>query len=483
MAKTNYTTVTDVPLIRVGTWNPVEGDGTITLDILNQIVEASQDTRLNIPVIKLGHVDERFENPDYFEDGEPAYGQVINLRVTDDEGGTLVGDYINIPEDLADVMASAYPFRSVEIYFGVQLADDKGKVVEEFPAVLTAVALLGEAPPAVSGLGAIHEAFAGKKASARSFQVDAAGKFALTAGHTFESLRAQLRAILEARTGQGEYVWVADLDDCMVIYERENADGYTNWREGFVINPDGTITLSGTPEQVVRVTSFEPVTKNSGFPQFKSARTQSVRVQKPVARVAAGQPTTTLEDTVTPEQIKKLREQGLISADTTDEAVLAALAPAAETNETTTPDAEADNDAEATADQEAEAPAAPVAAAAASLAPATVQVSASSFADMQNRLSAAESKLSAYAQAETGKRHNQIIASAMSSGRIHPKDEEGWRNLLAANEEQATALLDSLQPVINTSERGSDLAAFAVDTTEAVTKAHQSTDDAVFGGK
>ncbi len=51
---------------------PAEGDGTVTVDILNNIVTASQNPRLNIPVIKLGHVDERFDNRDYFEVEEPA---------------------------------------------------------------------------------------------------------------------------------------------------------------------------------------------------------------------------------------------------------------------------------------------------------------------------------------------------------------------------------------------------------------------------
>lgn len=480
MAKTNYTTVTDVPLIRVGTWNPAEGDGTVTLDILNDIVAASQDPRLNIPVIKLGHVDERFDNPDYFEDGEPAYGQISNLRVTEDEGGTLVGDLINIPEMLADVMESAYPHRSVEIYFGVQLTDQAGEVLEEFSAVLTALALLGEAPPAVSGLGAIHESFSGRKSAARSFRVDQAGKFALTAGHTFESLRTQLRALLDARTGTDEYVWIADLDDSMVIYESEGPDGYTNWREAFVINTDGTVTLSGQPEQVVRKTSFEPVAVNSAFPHFKSGRPQSVRVQKPVALVAAGKPTTSLEDTVTPEQIKKLREQGLIAAEVTDDAVLAALNPDATQSSGDEEQAE-DEQTQELADQEA--PAAPVAAAAAPVAPATVQVSAASFADMQTRLTRAESQLAENAKQETAKRHNAIIANAKREGRIHPKDEANYRKLLSANESDTTALLAGLQPVIHTSETGSAQAAFTVGTDDAVAKAQADLDAKTFGGK
>lgn len=474
MAKKTYTTLTDVPLIRVGGWNPAEGDGDVTLDILENVVAASIDSRLNIPVIKLGHVDKRFDNPDYFEDGEPAYGQITNLRVTDDEGGTLVGDLINIPQDLVDVMESAYPFRSVEMHFGVQLTDAEGTLIEEFPAVLTALALLGEAPPAVSGLGAIHEAFSGKAASGKAFRVDTSGRFALTAGHTFESLRTHLRTALQSTAGESEYLWVSDLDDSMVIYERENGDGYTCWREGFTINLDGTVVLNGQPEQVVRTTSYAPVAQNAVLPHFKSGEPHSGRVQKPAAHVAAGQSITpqTMEDTVTPEQIETLREQGLLSADVTDDAVLAALNPAA--------DSAAEVEAVAAAAAAVETPA-PVAASA--QVPATVRIEAASFADMQTRLARAEQTIADNAKQETAKRHNQIIATAKSAGRIHPDNEQNWRTLLAANEQQATTLLADLQPVIHTRELGSDAASFTVDGDVAVSKAQADLDSKIFGGK
>lgn len=471
MAKTTYTTVTDVPLIRVGKWNPSEGDGTITLDQLEQIVAASTDSRLNIAVLKLGHTDERFDNPDFFDgDGQPAYGQVTNLRVTDDEGGTLIGDYINIPEDLVNVMESAYPFRSVEIHYGVQLVDEKETLLEEFPAVLTAVALLGEAQPAVSGLGAIHEAFTGKTPAGVKVRVDAKGHFALAGGHTFESLRTQLRAVLDARNTSG-YLWVTDLDDSMVIYEIENEDGYTNWRESFVINQDSTVSLSGQPEQVVRRTSFEPVAQNSTFPQFKSAKTHPVIVQKPAVVVAASKSTTeSKEDIVTPEQIKSLREQGLLSADVTDDAVLAALGTSEQES----------TDTEAEAEAEVEVPA-PVAAAAAQ--PAVVQVSAAQFAEMQNRLNTLDGELATYRGTETERRHAQILTAAKREGRIHPKDEAAYKTMLTRDEAGTKELLAQIQPTIHTREIGSDQAGFTIGTSEAVSKAQSETDDAIFGGK
>ena len=489
MAKTEttktYTTVTDVPLFRVGQWHPIQGDGTVTLELLEAIYAASQDARLDPGVIKLGHADNRFDNPDYFAgDGEPAYGQVNNLRITDDEGGTLLGDFINVPEELATVMASAYPFRSVEITPAVVLQEAEGDVIAEFPFVLTAVALLGESPPAVSGLGAIHQAFSGKHKVIRHV-VDATGHYALAGGHTFESLRNQLRTALDSRVGANEYVWVADLDDSMVIYENETTEGSAYLRETFTINTDGTVTLSGQPEQVVRRTSFEPVAQSSTLPHFTRTKKQSVSVQTPAAVVVAGKritDTPSKEDIMTPEQIKKLREQGLISAEVTDDAVLAALTPA---DEAEVEAGDTSDNGETAAAEEAPAGAEPIAAAKATpaaSAPETVQMSAAQFADMQARLTAAEQTIQAGAKVETSRRHDAIIATAKREGRIHPKDEANYRTLLASNEEQTTALLTTLQPVIHTTEYGSATADYAAGTENAVLEAQMKVDAEFLNG-
>jgi len=493
MAKTEttktYTTVTDVPIFRVGQWHPVQGDGTVTMEMLEQILAASQDDRLDPGVIKIGHFDDRFDNPDYFEkDGEPAYGQVTNLHIADEEGGTLYGDFINIPEELATVMASAYPYRSVEITPEVFLQDAEGNVVAEFPFVLTGIALLGSVQPAVSGLGAVHEAFSGKsKRKVLVSVVDSAGHFALAGGHTFESLRNQLRTALQSRIQPTEYLWVSDLDDSIVIYEHETANGSQFLRESFTINADGTVALSGQPETVVRRTVFEPVAQNASIPHFKSASKQSVRVHKP-AVMAAKHATQSKEDIVTPEQIKALREQGLISAEVTDEAVLAAVAPAPASAAEEAGEADKSAAGEEAAGEEtagdtgAGEQIAASKAAPAPAAPATVQMSAAQFADMQKRLSAAEATILATKKAETKRRHDEIIASAKETGRLHPEDEKGWREMLAKNEEQAAALLSSLQPVIHTHEIGAATTAYAVGTEDAALKAQMQIDAEFLNG-
>ena len=482
MAKTEktYVDVTDVPLFKVGQWSPVQGDGTVTRDQLEAIAAAGQDDRLDAGVIKLGHFDDRFDNPDYFGDGEPAYGQVVNLRVADDEGGTLLGDLKNVPADLADVMASAYPYRSVEITRDVELLDAEGKTIEKFPHVLTGLALLGSAPPAVSGLGAIHEAFSKQNSKkTATVVVDATGHFALAAGHTFESLRQQVRTALGARTASNEYIYIADMDDQQVIYELETDGGALYQREAFTINSDGTVALSGQPESVVRRTVFEPVAQNSVVPHFSKRDSDSVSVHAKRAPEVAGTTTPTVEEgNVTEEQIKALREQGLIAADVTNETVLAALgAPAA---------GETEQEAEDEAEAEVEAPAGdkePVLAGKATVtAPETVTVSAAAFAEMQTRMSKYEKTVKDLEARETAQRHDTIIATAKREGRLHPKDEANFRTLLAENEAATTTLLASLQPTIHTQEIGSAVASFAAGTEDAVLSEQMKIDNEFMNG-
>lgn len=187
---------------------------------------------------------------------------------------------------------------------------------------------------------------------------------------------------------------------------------------------------------------------------------------------------------MTPEQIKALRDQGLISAEVTDEAVLAAVAPApADNGNDDTEDTATAGQAGDVADEvETAQPIAASKAAKAPEAPETVQMSAAQFADMQKRLTAAEATLAANKKAETQRRHDKIIASAKETGRLHPNDEEGWRKMLSKDEEQASTLLASLQPFVHTTEIGSATASYAVGTAEAVLQEQMKIDAEALNG-
>ena len=93
------------------------------------------------PALKQGHVED--------ETGLPALGYVSNLRRI---GSKLVADFVDMPKDISDAIASKRFSRvSAEIFHNFKRA---GKT---FRRVLKAVALLGVEIPAVHGLKPLHE--------------------------------------------------------------------------------------------------------------------------------------------------------------------------------------------------------------------------------------------------------------------------------------------------------------------------------------
>lgn len=137
-----------VALVRAGTWNASTGRVTISKADLRDMATAAQDPDVDAAPIKLGHVDPRF-------DGEPALGWVKNLRLSSD-GSTLLGDLVDVPAALADIIPTAYARRSVEIAWGTEAPDGTKR-----GAVLTGLALLGVSAPAVKGLADVYTATAG----------------------------------------------------------------------------------------------------------------------------------------------------------------------------------------------------------------------------------------------------------------------------------------------------------------------------------
>lgn len=136
--------IPDVELMHTGTWPISTGVATFTTDDLSAAVAATGCPAVRRPVLKLGHTDPRF-------DGEPAVGYVDGLAVA--EGGrTLVGDYAGLPGWLGDVIASAYPDRSVEGQY-----DFRCQLGHTHPFVLTAVALLGVTAPGIGTLASLQD--------------------------------------------------------------------------------------------------------------------------------------------------------------------------------------------------------------------------------------------------------------------------------------------------------------------------------------
>lgn len=482
-------TIERVPLIRVGTWHASTGETSITRDDLDNILAAFTGGDLDPAVIKIGHTDPRFENPDW--DGEPVYGQVTNLSVDDEKGGTLYGDYVNVPDELAEKLDSAYPFRSVEINWDVEMLDAGGEVTATYPAVLTGVALLGASAPAVKGLGTVHSGFRARRTGAKQ-TVFTASVFAFDGGHSSNSLRKVLQDALENQAeglGGDRYgCWVADFDDAHVWYEA----GHGIYQQGYILAPGGTVTLDAAPLPVVEKRIYEPA---------ESATSDTAAVPQALYRAAESAGNGTPAKAVTPTlegdnadmaklndaQLMKLRPLLGLSDTAPEDEVLAALDADTKPQDAPAPaaapaavDAPAAGEGGKDAEPAPAAGVAPAAAEAVAEPTETVKLSAASFAELtaSNRTMAAQlADLTAKGDAE---RRDGLIKSALTSGRLHPTEAPAWRTALDKSEEVTASLLSERAAVFPVTELGTATAPAAFSAATALSEAQIEADNKLF---
>ena len=89
------------------------------------------------------------DNPFGILTNEPSFPwQLANLRKKDVD--TIVADWVNAPVELAEMQPSAYPNRSMEAVIGMVLRDENGEVAEEYPMVITGLALPNSMKPYVN---------------------------------------------------------------------------------------------------------------------------------------------------------------------------------------------------------------------------------------------------------------------------------------------------------------------------------------------
>jgi hypothetical protein len=152
----NLVTVPGIELMKTGKWSLSTGDWECTREVIAAALDAHDRGILRKPVIRLGHNDSRFS-------GDPAVGWLDNLRMSDD-GDTLVGDMVGVPEWLAEILPSAYPSRSIEGLYDYTAPDGS-----EHDFVLTGLALLGATAPGVETLQSLQDV-------ARLYDIAAAGQ-------------------------------------------------------------------------------------------------------------------------------------------------------------------------------------------------------------------------------------------------------------------------------------------------------------------
>lgn len=141
----------NVELIEVGEWLTSTGPAEFTKAHLLAIMASQGDPYVKEPRLILGHTPGGKWEPgpgmgkDGFFGEQPAIGKFVNLRIIEDDT-KIVADLVGVPGWLGDILPTAYPNRSVEVYFDVTTT--KG----QYAAIMPRVAALGINLPAVASL-------------------------------------------------------------------------------------------------------------------------------------------------------------------------------------------------------------------------------------------------------------------------------------------------------------------------------------------
>lgn len=231
-------TIPNVEIVAAGTWILSSGEATFTPQDFAAAVQAAQCPAVGSPLIKIGHVDPRF-------DGEPAVGRITNMTLMT-EGNKINGDLTGMPGWLGAICSSAFPSRSIEGCY-----DFRCQVGHVHPFVITALALLGVTPPGVGVLGTLNDVAALYGVTAAAGTGDtwtlkgAAMASPVQASVTIEDVRRAYYA--QAGTSLTNWITEMQLDPPQLIVCDDATDSV--YRVPVTIAKDGTIGF-GTPVQV-----------------------------------------------------------------------------------------------------------------------------------------------------------------------------------------------------------------------------------------
>lgn len=225
--------VPNVELMQTGTWNISTGTFTFTVEDLMASVAALGCPAVRRPVLKLGHVDPRF-------DGEPGVGYIDSMA-TADNGRTLVGDYAGMPGWLGEVLASAYPDRSIEGEY-----DYRCQMGHTHPFVVHAVALLGVTPPGIGSLESLQDV-------AQLYGVDVAAAAVPAATGTPVVVHAKGTPRMPNPTPRQVAASVSSTDVTRAFYDSELGRSWDIWIEELQLDPLQLIYINDADNTRYRV--------------------------------------------------------------------------------------------------------------------------------------------------------------------------------------------------------------------------------------
>jgi len=237
------TTVPDVPILKTGIEYPLaSGPTTFTPEDLASAVAAQSDPAIPQPRIWIGHPDDERIHGDRrsgVPSGEPALGKVCDMRLTED-GHCIVGDLTGVPIWLGNIMASAFPSRSIEGRFNVKTPTGKNHRL-----VINGLALLGVTWPGVLTIEDIASLYTeegpqvtiAEASPDRPIEVEAAGLRKVSGQLTVEDLRTAWYSTVRSDPSKNNW-WLRSIyiEPNELIVDAD--DGGTLLRQPFAIKGD-----------------------------------------------------------------------------------------------------------------------------------------------------------------------------------------------------------------------------------------------------
>ncbi|PZT99480.1 MAG: hypothetical protein DI630_16825 [Gordonia sp. (in: high G+C Gram-positive bacteria)] len=310
-------TIPGVEIASVGYWNISNADDwhPSAEDLAAAVAAVDGCKAVRRPCLKFGHTGEPGE-------GDPSIGLVDNLRL-DDNGQTLLGDYVGVPAWLAEtddegrsVIASAYPNLSGEFEHNYVC-----QLGHTHPFVVHAVALLGVVRPGIGTLASLYDLYA----NAPQKEEPIMAKATLEASTTVD----QVRKAYYNGPGTDWHLWIREMyvDPPELIVQNDADDSIE--RIPYTVSGEGDVEFGDG--QVVKV-------------EYVAARTKAEKPMVAFASRAEGRPGTKPPSAAEAEAKGKeatpmaTLNEGLaqrlgITADADDETILSALDAKLATNE------------------------------------------------------------------------------------------------------------------------------------------------------
>jgi hypothetical protein len=467
-----FVSVKDVELCSAGMeWPSAGGPVTLTLEHIADCVRAGEDTLITPARLKIGHTDPRFADPDIpdhdpFYDGEPAFGSIENMRLAND-GATAVGDYVNVPKWLADILPSAFPSRSIEGAYSIE--EGAGGKLEarwdvetpggkKYSFVLTACALLGVQAPAVKDLEDLQFRLTEGGGVIVTGDPEAGGvPVAVSMGSVPNgavSLEADVDKVIDVFYSEfcvdDRYWWWARavrVDPNVIIADDDEG---SLWRVPIQTDADQNITF-GEPERVLQ--TFQPApeaaavlsaaaqTAPNGGRTLKAfaAREQTAPAERKEHPEGGGERSAPISAMkLSDEQRARLCARLDLAEDATDEQIEEALSTDPEAEETPETPAEETPEEETpeTPEETPEEPETPPEAAEDT----TTAVDTSVLAQLKDDAAAGR----AARDQQIAAHRESVLKAALKSGKITPASKEAWAKKLSATPEATEAELEAL---------------------------------------